>query len=227
MSVLGRWRRSVGERGVAGALLHLPGAALRPLRLAVLTRRPAARAHAIIAAADPCVLNLGCGPERLPDCVNVDLYFPADLRLDLTRPLPLPDASVDAIISQHFIEHIPRAAGECLIAECARVLRPGGWLRISTPDLAWMVQRYLEDVEAGSDGAADAFNERMRAHDHLHIYDLESLAALCARAGLTDIHRAAPQESECVWLRGRESRLADADADEIARHLIVEGRKRG
>lgn len=227
MSALGRWRRSVGARGVAGTLLHLPVAALRPLGLAVLTRRSAARAPAIIAAADPCVLNLGCGPQRLPDCVNVDLYFPAELRLDLTRPLPIPEASVDAICSQHFIEHISREAGERLIAECVRVLRPGGWLRMSTPDLEWMVRCYLEDAEAGDESAADALNERMRAHDHLHIYDFAGLAGLFTRMGLTDVHRAPPQESECPWLCGRESRLAAADADEIARHLIVEGRKSG
>jgi len=227
MSVLGRWRRSVGERGVAGTLLHLPAAALRPLGLAVLTRRSAARAPQIIAAADPCVLNLGCGPERLPDCVNVDLYFPAELRLDLTRPLPLPDACVDAIVSQHFIEHVPRATGEQLIAECARVLRPGGWLRVATPDLEWMVRRYLQDIEHGDADVADALNERMRAHDHVHIYDFAALAGLFARAGLADVHRAAPQESECAWLRGRESRLAGASPEEVAQHLIVEGHRAG
>lgn len=225
MSVLDRWRRSVAERGVAGTLLHIPAAALRPLSLAMRTRFSARRAADVIAATDPCVLNLGSGPERLPDCVNVDLYFPAELRLDLTRPLPVPDARVDAIISEHFIEHIPRDAGERLIAECARILRPGGWLRISTPDLGWMVRRYLADTRSGDPAASDALNERLRAHDHAHIYDEAALSELFRRAGFESVRRAEPQQSECPLLRDREARLAATDACEAAQHLIVEGRK--
>lgn len=227
MRLLARWRRSVAQRGVVGTVLHVPAAALRPLGLAVLTRRSAARAARMVAAAKPCILNLGCGPERLPDCINVDLYFPAELRLDLTRPLPIPEASVDAIISQHFLEHIPASAGARLIAECARILRPGGWLRISTPDLEWMVRRYLEEVEKGEARAAATLNERLRAHDHQHIYDYAALASLFTHAGLIDVRRARPQESACPWLRGRESRVLCAGPEEVAQHLIVEGRKPG
>ena len=47
--------------------------------------------------------------------------------------LPLPDASVDLLISDYTFEHIPDAG--VFAAEIARVLKPGGWLCARTPHL--------------------------------------------------------------------------------------------
>ncbi|MGV0625273.1 class I SAM-dependent methyltransferase [Mycolicibacter minnesotensis] len=46
--------------------------------------------------------------------------------------LPLPDASVDVVVNFQVIEHL-WDQGQ-FIAECARVLRPGGLLMVSTPN---------------------------------------------------------------------------------------------
>jgi SAM-dependent methyltransferase len=46
--------------------------------------------------------------------------------------LPLPDGSVDIVVNFQVIEHLWDQAQ--FIAECARVLRPGGLLMISTPN---------------------------------------------------------------------------------------------
>lgn len=46
--------------------------------------------------------------------------------------LPLPDAAVDVVVNFQVIEHLWDQPG--FIAECARVLRPGGLLMISTPN---------------------------------------------------------------------------------------------
>lgn len=46
--------------------------------------------------------------------------------------LPLPDAAVDVVVNFQVIEHLWDQAQ--FIAECARVLRPGGLLMISTPN---------------------------------------------------------------------------------------------
>lgn len=228
MGLLRRLRRSLGERGLAGTVGQAPRAALRPLLLAVRTRRAAAHAARLVTGSSPALLHLGSGPERLAGWINIDLYFPAELCLDLTRPLPLPDACADAIYSQHFIEHITKPQSAQLVRECARVLKPGGWLRLSTPDLAHHVRLWEEQVAQGGDtaaAAADGLNDIMRLHDHLYIYDEAALCALFAEAGLTEVQRARPQESQCAHLRGLESRLASAPEEMARQDLIVEGRR--
>lgn len=52
--------------------------------------------------------------------------------------LPLPDASVDAIISLDVLQHLPLAGGDAeALREFRRVLRPGGWLLVRTNAQAW------------------------------------------------------------------------------------------
>lgn len=85
------------------------------------------------ANARPILLNLGCGKNRLPGHVNVDLYGTPDMVWDLeVFPYPWADNSVDGIEMWHVLEHL----GDWWTAftECARVLKPGGYLNIRVPD---------------------------------------------------------------------------------------------
>ncbi|GAB4264381.1 MAG: hypothetical protein Kow0092_16010 [Deferrisomatales bacterium] len=66
------------------------------------------------------------------------LGFPAH-RLDLNEPLPFPDGAYEAVALLDVIEHVVQA--ERLAAECFRVLRPGGWLLLSTPNHAFYKRR--------------------------------------------------------------------------------------
>lgn len=50
------------------------------------------------------------------------------LQADLTRGVPLPDASVDAVLSSFVWEHIPPERKPGALAELHRILRPGGHL---------------------------------------------------------------------------------------------------
>jgi SAM-dependent methyltransferase len=56
-----------------------------------------------------------------------DLYTLC-LQADLTRGIPLPDASIDAAVSSFVWEHIPPEHKPAVLAELHRVLRPGGKL---------------------------------------------------------------------------------------------------
>jgi SAM-dependent methyltransferase len=45
---------------------------------------------------------------------------------DASVCIPLPDESVDAVVSAYFWEHIPPAVKPAILQECWRILRPGG-----------------------------------------------------------------------------------------------------
>lgn len=52
--------------------------------------------------------------------------------------LPLPDASVDAIITLDVLQHLPLAGGDAdALGEFRRILRPGGWLLVRTNAQSW------------------------------------------------------------------------------------------
>lgn len=79
-------------------------------------------------------LNLGCGPKYLDGYTNCDLFAEhVDVRCDC-RSLPFATGTVSEVVFFHTIEHVDRADGVKAITEIARVLRPGGFVAIETPD---------------------------------------------------------------------------------------------
>lgn len=76
---------------------------------------------------------------------------------NLKKGIPWPDNSFDVVYHSHFLEHIPREAAPIHLEECLRVLKPGGVLRISVPDLHYYVTRYCTSYEALLNGQDEAF----------------------------------------------------------------------
>jgi SAM-dependent methyltransferase len=54
------------------------------------------------------------------------------VRADLDRGAPLADGRFDAAVCSHVLEHLPHA--ERLIADVARILRPGGFAIVAVPN---------------------------------------------------------------------------------------------
>jgi SAM-dependent methyltransferase len=63
-----------------------------------------------------------------------------DPDVDLTRPLPYPDAAFDLVILCEVAEHLPTEIP--VVAEIGRVLAPGGHLVLSTPNVARLHSRW-------------------------------------------------------------------------------------
>lgn len=123
------------------------------LRFSSLSTRPP-RPHA---PASP-LLNLGCGRRRHPQWTNADLVpsGPDVLAVDLRRPLPFATASFTAVYAAHVVEHLDPGEADALLREAARVLAPGGVMRIVVPDLEGIVRAYLSSLDAVSDGDGES-----------------------------------------------------------------------
>jgi len=197
-------------------------------------------------------LNLGCGAVAPEGWENVDFAIGARLNRsflrpiarrvfttewppnvllhDLTKRFPWPDRSVDVVYSSHTLEHLEKGAGERFVAECRRVLKPGGILRIVVPDLRRIVKEYESGQIESRDflvalgahapwagtGKARQLAALFSGSAHLCMYDEEALLRLIRSHGF-DCHRAAPFDSEIEDIRviEREDRAID--------ELIVEG----
>jgi predicted SAM-dependent methyltransferase len=87
----------------------------------------------------PIRLHLGCGPVKLPDYVNVDGEYcasdPEVIIHYIAEVYPIPDNSVDEILSVHVIEHIEHWKIRSMLSEWYRILRPGGQAAVEWPDL--------------------------------------------------------------------------------------------
>ena len=159
-------------------------------------------------------LHLGCGRNILPGWLNSDLEPGSSniARIDMTERLPFEDACFDYMFSEHVIEHLSYEQGLGMLCECHRVLRPGGRIRIATPDLAFLVDlyaaeksdlqlRYIDWATVGyvskAPVRADTFviNNFVRNWGHTFIYDEKVLRVSLYLAGFRAMTRCALNDS--------------------------------
>lgn len=89
--------------------------------------------------------NLGSGNVRFDGFTNVDLYDDtADIKADL-KELPFNDGSVSEIKCIQVIEHIHYAESSKVFEEMYRVLEPGGFADIETPNIDVVCKKILEE----------------------------------------------------------------------------------
>jgi predicted SAM-dependent methyltransferase len=100
------------------------------------------------------LLNVGCGQQFHRDWENIDLE-PRSIHVrshDVTSGLPYSSNSFDGVYHSHVLEHLKTEQGRALLAECYRVLKPGGVLRVVVPDLERIAALYLQMHRAAWDG---------------------------------------------------------------------------
>ena len=91
-------------------------------------------------------LDLGCGPNRKPSFLGVDVipFEGVDLIYDLRARWPWEDGSVQEAHSSHFVEHLKPKERIHFANELHRVLVPKGTATIITPH--WCSQRAYGDL---------------------------------------------------------------------------------
>lgn len=154
-------------------------------------------------------LQMGAGLNDLPNWFNTDYFArPTIFFLDVTKPFPFPNNTFEFAYSEHHIEHISYLDAQKMLSETFRVMKPGGYIKIITPDLYQYLKSYTDKL-LGSDQIKNHVNEWIYAgfanastyipvngyyeahfvndifmnYEHKFIYDQQSLSVLLEKAG--------------------------------------------
>ena len=91
-------------------------------------------------------LDLGCGPNKKPGFVGVDIrqFDGVDQVVDLRGRWPWADSSAEEVYCSHFVEHLTAAERIHFVNELHRVLKPGAPAQIIVPH--WNSHRAYGDL---------------------------------------------------------------------------------
>ena len=153
------------------------------------------------------LLNLGGGGNAIRGALTADIDPRADTYVDVTKRLPFPDGSIDLIFLEEIIEHIDKAQGAALLAECRRVLKAQGVIHLATPDLDW-----LGSGAASGTVPCDLVNDTFYGHGHTYIYTRAALIAALAEAGFSGARHFNYQDPAAIlgFLDSHASRFSHA-----------------
>lgn len=142
-------------------------------------------------------LHLGCGRIILPGYVNVDIQAGPGVNVvaDLRR-LPWNDGTIDLVYSCAAIEHFGRREWVDVLREWARVLKPGGLLRLSTADFDAVVARYQESGDLQELLGLLIGGQKDDYDWHGMIFNFDELSRGLREAGFQDIQRYRWQETD-------------------------------
>jgi predicted SAM-dependent methyltransferase len=164
-------------------------------------------------------LQIGAQSNSIAGWINVDILPKSVdiIYMDATKRFPFPSDSIDYIYTEHMIEHISFSDAKLMLSECFRVMKKKGKIRISTPDLlflislyqqektpvqreyiAFSVNRYLRNNTPSED--TYVINNFFKDWGHQFIHDYRSLQFLLMGAGFKNVKRHVPMESDDVNL---------------------------
>lgn len=88
-------------------------------------------------------LHIGCGRTPLEGWINTDLCINESIKyLDASRIFPFKAETFQYIFSEHLFEHLQVSQGISMLAECYRILKIGGKIRLTMPDLEFLIRMY-------------------------------------------------------------------------------------
>jgi 2-polyprenyl-3-methyl-5-hydroxy-6-metoxy-1,4-benzoquinol methylase len=147
------------------------------------------------------LLDLGCYDGQFITSiasgrvVGIDVSHPAlkaaarrglqCVRAQVEEGLPFASASFATVVAAEVIEHVFDT--QHLVQECARVLKPDGWLAITTPNLVALSGR--AQLLLGRSPHNVEFDASPGTSGHIRYFTFDTLEALLVRAGLRPLGR--------------------------------------
>ncbi|PHR56660.1 MAG: methyltransferase [Robiginitomaculum sp.] len=142
-------------------------------------------------------LNLGCWHRNIPGWIHVDLCdMPhIDYKTGIDDLSMLESGSAELIYSSHSLEYFDRQHVGGVLTEWARVLEPGGLLRLAVPDFDQLIKVYqktgkLEKVLGPLYGRMEIDTETgPQTLFHKTTYSFNSLKTVLEDNGFTNVRR--------------------------------------
>ena len=207
------------------------------------SRRDRIKIDAYMASTSCRKLNLGCGDNLLEGWLNSDILDMGKDKIfvDARETFPFRNETFRFVYSEHLLEHLNYADGSNFLKECCRVLQMDGVLRISTPDLGFLVDVYVNDTPQNQTylswasqfywQSSDVFkalvvDRYFRSWGHRCIYDFDLISDSCKAAGFAHVKAEEVGNSDFSELKGIE-RHGDVISERwnIKESLVVEAVK--
>ncbi len=208
-----------------------------------ITKREEKEIKAYLTSKNVNKLHLGCGLNYIKGWLNTDLMPGKErFRLDVSKDFQFPDNTFDYAFSEHVIEHMPYEVGKKMLVGCFKSLKPNGVLRISTPDIKFLIDLYQNDKngrnreyiewnaknfikDQAPHNAISVVNNYVRDWGHQYIYDVKSLSNLLEAIGFTDIKELELGKSSHENLAGLENETRHPAGFLALESLVLEARK--
>ena len=146
----------------------------------------------IVSNGDGLRLNLGCGPYKMKNFVNIDIDKDRkpDIIADVTN-LPYKPGTVDEIYAGHLLEHFDWRDGERALGHWVSLLRPGGKIGITVPDYDYLCRSYLTNP---TPERLREFNDKyiysyIQKSPHKYAYNEALLEDVMMKVGLVSLKR--------------------------------------
>jgi predicted SAM-dependent methyltransferase len=167
-------------------------------------------------------LIIGAGTVAVDGWFNTDLKPQLDTiyYMDAASPFPIDNSVFEYVFSEHLIEHLTRQQGSMMLKECFRVLKPGGKIRIATPNLEVLLglyhdyanplaQEYIKwitdkSIRVSVYKPSIVINNAFHNWGHQFLYDGELLEMGLRDAGFMDIRQYTPRNSDDSNLKNLE-----------------------
>ncbi|MGD0230011.1 MAG: methyltransferase domain-containing protein [Syntrophorhabdales bacterium] len=188
--------------------------------------------RAYLSSAGVKKLQLGAAGNVMDGWLNTSFRprSPGIVFLDVTEPFPFGHGVFDYVLSEHLIEHLPYNDGRFMLAECFRVLKPGGKIRLSTPDLGmlagllsqrgekdasyvrWIASNFPGDVPVAS--TTIVVNNLFYNWGHRFLYDFAMMKSALEETGFTGVTACEVGVSDDAALHGVELHRGKSTLDE-------------
>ena len=173
-------------------------------------------------------IHLGCGEINAPGFINVDTIPFSHIHyvLDVEDLSIFSNKYADLIYASHVLEHTSHRNSFKVLKEWYRVLKEGGILRLSVPDLDKLIEVYFaegKDISAimcpltGGQGYAYNF--------HKSVFNEKYLTELLLSVGFKEVREWKPEEVELHTFDDWASRPIEIKGKKYPISLNIEGVK--